>query len=180
MPPRHLTDQEEATLRLSVTHHGTLSDRATVVLMRHTGLRASEICQLRWHDVTLGQTGGSLWLAGPGPRRRTVPLDPAAHEAIRVCRPVLPEPSAHLFSSPRQGTVLSVRALSHLIRKYARLVDLDLGLHDLRHRFGYVMAEQVPLHRLAQLIRHASLDTTALYLRASTDLPKENEKIAWR
>jgi len=56
----------------------------------------------------------------------------------------------------------------------------NVSPHDLRHRFGYRMAESVPLHRLAQLMGHDSLDTTMIYIRATrSDLQKEVEKIAW-
>ena len=42
------------------------------------------------------------------------------------------------------------------------------------------MAELVPLHRLAQLMGHDSLDTTMIYIQATrSDLQKEVEKIAW-
>ena len=52
--------------------------------------------------------------------------------------------------------------------------------HDLRHRFGYRMAETVPLHRLAQIMGHDSLDTTMIYVRGTkSDLQREVEKIAW-
>lgn len=53
--------------------------------------------------------------------------------------------------------------------------------HDLRHRFGYVMAENTPLHRLAQIMGHDSLDTTMIYVKATrADLQFEVEKIAWQ
>jgi integrase/recombinase XerC len=42
------------------------------------------------------------------------------------------------------------------------------------------MAETVPLHRLAQMMGHDSLDTTLLYIRGTRkDLQNEVEKIAW-
>jgi integrase len=56
----------------------------------------------------------------------------------------------------------------------------DVSPHDLRHRFGYRMAEVVPLHRLAQIMGHDSLDTTMIYIRGTQrNLQKEVEKIAW-
>ena len=52
--------------------------------------------------------------------------------------------------------------------------------HDLRHRFGYRMAEMVPLHRLAQIMGHDSLDSTTLYIRGNKqDLQQDVEQIAW-
>ena len=44
----------------------------------------------------------------------------------------------------------------------------------------YRMAQTVPLHRLAQIMGHNSLDTTALYSRATAaDLQRDVEAIAW-
>jgi integrase len=49
----------------------------------------------------------------------------------------------------------------YLVTKYAMAAQLtSVILQDLRHRFGFRMAEQVPLHRLAQLMGHDSLETT--------------------
>ena len=55
---------------------------------------------------------------------------------------------------------LSMRSF-YLVTKYAMAAQLTSdNLHDLRHRFGFRVAEQVPLHRFAQLIGHDSLETT--------------------
>ena len=45
------------------------------------------------------------------------------------------------------------------IRTYLQMVQ--------RHRFGYRMAEPVPLHRLAQIMGHDSLDTTNLSIQGT-------------
>ncbi len=56
----------------------------------------------------------------------------------------------------------------------------DLSPHDLRHRFGYRMAQTVPLHRLAQIMGHDSLDTTMIYVQGTKqDLQRAVEEIAW-
>jgi integrase len=53
--------------------------------------------------------------------------------------------------------------------------------HGLRHRFGYRMAKAVPLHRLAQLMGHDSLDTTRIYVASTrADFQEAVETIAWR
>jgi len=53
--------------------------------------------------------------------------------------------------------------------------------HDLRHRFGYRMAESVPLNRLAQIMGQDSLDTTKLYIqRTKQDLQQVVETITWK
>jgi integrase/recombinase XerC len=67
------------------------------------------------------------------------------------------------------------------VTKYATRAQIaDISPHDLRHRFGYRMAEVVPLHRLAQIMGHDSLDTTLLYIRGTKqDLQRDVEQIAW-
>jgi integrase len=66
----------------------------------------------------------------------------------------------------------------HALREVAKL--LDVSPHDLRHRFGYRMAEAVPLHRLAQIMGHYSLDTTRLDMQGTKqDLQEAAQTIAW-
>jgi integrase/recombinase XerC len=86
-----------------------------------------------------------------------------------------------LFLSEKTHMRLTERGLGYLIKKYAQRAKVcNVSPHDLRHRFGYRMAESVPLHRLAQLMGHDSLNTTMIYIRATrSDLQKEVEKIAW-
>jgi integrase/recombinase XerC len=71
--------------------------------------------------------------------------------------------------------------VSRIYAKYAKQAGvMNLRLHDLRHRFGYRMAERTPLHRLAQIMGHDSLDTTMLYVKGTQqDLQQAVETIAW-
>jgi integrase/recombinase XerD len=72
------------------------------------------------------------------------------------------------------------RALIYIVSKYPEQARVrDLSPHDLRHRFGYRMAQTMPLHRLAQLMGHNSLDTTLRYVRGTPqDLQQAVETIS--
>ncbi len=89
--------------------------------------------------------------------------------------------AAFLFVSQRTHEQLTPRGVGFLIKKYAQKAGLaELRPHDLRHRFGYRMAETVPLHRLAQIMGHDSLDTTMIYIQGTEhDLQQAVEQIAW-
>ena len=95
--------------------------------------------------------------------------------------PTLPADAVFVFPSAKTKQALSERALGYLVKKYARVAKLpDVSPHDLRHRFGYRMAESVPLHRLAQIMGHDSLDITKLYIQGTRhDLQQAVETIAW-
>jgi integrase/recombinase XerD len=179
--PRHLDDQEEQALIVAVTKAGNLRDRVLIVLLLHTGLRAREICHLRCDQVRLGKRSGFLEITGKRNKYREVPLNATARKVLEEYFAMLPPDPAFLFPSSKTKNTLSERALGYIVKKYARLAKLyDVSPHDLRHRFGYRMAASVPLHRLAQIMGHDSLDTTRLYIQGTKqDLQQAVETIAW-
>ena len=163
--PRHLGDQEEQALVAAVTKVGNLRDRVLIVLLLHTGLRARELCQLRRDQVKLGKRSGLLEIVGKCNKYREVPLNATARKILEEYLPTLSPDTVFLFPSGKTKRTLSERALGYIVKKYALVAKLpDVSPHDLRHRFGYRMAEAVPLHRLAQIMGHDSLDTTKLYI----------------
>src|SRR5262249_31393049 len=129
----------------------------------------------------LGRRSGSIQVLGKGNKQRVVPLNVTVRAAFAEYLPTLPANATVLFPSSKTSVALTERALGHLIQKYATHAHLaDLSPHDLRHRFGYRMAEVVPLHRLAQIMGHDSLDTTLRYVKGTQkDLQNEIEKIVW-
>ncbi|MBA2393033.1 MAG: tyrosine-type recombinase/integrase, partial [Ktedonobacteraceae bacterium] len=179
--PRHLEDEEEQALVAAVINEGTLRDRVLIVLLLHTGLRANEICQLRRDQVRLSKRSGTLEIIGKRNKYREVPLNATARKVLEEHLSTLPPDSVSLFPSGKTKKALSERALGYIIKKYADRAKLvDVSPHDLRHRFGYRMAEAVPLHRLAQIMGHDSLDTTRLYIQGTRqDLQQAVETIAW-
>ena len=188
-PPRQLSDREEAALVAAVTAHGTARDRALVTTALHTGLRAEELCGLRPQDVTVGVRSGVVRVYGKRNKYREVPMNSTARDTLRTYLATLSKDTPCLFPSRKGGegreqrlAPLTPRALGYLVARYARLAKVpDLSPHDLRHRFGYRMAKAVPLHRLAQLMGHDSLDTTRIYVASTrADLQEAVETIAWQ
>jgi integrase/recombinase XerD len=179
--PRHLDDQEEQALVATVTKAGNLRDRALIVLLLHTGLRARELCRLQHDQVKLAKRSGFLEIIGKRNKYREVPLNATARKVLEEYLPTLPPDAVYLFPSGKTRDALSERALGYIVKKYASSAKLPhVSPHDLRHRFGYRMAESVPLHRLAQIMGHGSLDTTKLYIQGTKhDLQQAVETIAW-
>jgi integrase/recombinase XerD len=181
-PPRHLSNEEEEALVAAVNAVGTLRDQTIITLLLHTGLRAQELCTLTRQQLHLSKRQGTLRIVGKRKKVREVPLNATARLALHQYLETLPPEERYLFPSEKTHRALTGRALGHLVTKYAAQAQVaDLSPHDLRHRFGYRMAEVVPLHRLAQIMGHDSLDTTMLYVRGTKqDLQQDVEKIAWR
>lgn len=180
-PPRHLSNAEESTLVAAVTNSGHLRDQTIIVLMLHTGLRAQEVCTLHMEQVHLTKRSGILQVYGKRNKYREVPLNATARSVLMQYIKTRTQNANYLFVSEKTGEPLTERALGYLVKKYAHIASItDVSPHDLRHRFGYRMAQVVPLHRLAQIMGHDSLDTTMIYIRGTQgDLQREVEKIAW-
>ncbi len=180
-PPRHLSDEEEDALVAAVNATGSLRDQVIITLLLHRGLCAQELCSLTRQQIHLGKRNGTLRIVGKRKKVREVPLNTTARSILNQYLGTLSTESQYLFPSEKTHRALTGRALGHLVTKYATQAQVaDLSPHDLRHRFGYRMAEVVPLHRLAQIMGHDSLDTTMLYIRGTKqDLQQDVEKIAW-
>ena len=181
--PRQMTDKEEAALMAAVEHSGSLRDQTILIILLHTGLRTMEVCDLAPGDVQIGKRSGQLTVrSGKRNKQREVPLNVTCRSALEKYMAVSHFDGPYLFPSEKTGDRLTERALRHLIQKYMKAARLEgLSAHDLRHRFGYVMAANTPLHRLAQIMGHDSLDTTMIYVKATrADLQSEVEKIAWQ
>jgi integrase/recombinase XerD len=129
----------------------------------------------------LGKRNGTLRIIGKRKKVREVPLNTTARSSLHQYLETLSPECLYLFPSEKTQRALTGRALGHPVTKYAIQAKVaDLSPHDLRHRFGYRMAEVVPFHRLAQIMGHDSLDTTMLYVRGTKqDLQQDVEKIAW-
>lgn len=189
-PPRHLTDREEAALVAAVERYGSLRDRTLIVIALHTGLRAEELCGLRPSHVKMAKRSERLEVWGKRGKYREVPLNATAREALSEWMVALSEKAHCLFPSrkgekngngERELRPITDRALGYVVAKYAALAKVeDVSPQDLRHRFGYEMAKRVPLHRLAQIMGHDSLDTTMVYVRGTQgDLQQAVEERAW-
>jgi hypothetical protein len=86
---------------------------------------------------------------------REVPLNATARSVLSQYLETLSQECQYLFPSGKTHRALTGRALGHLVTKYATQAQVaDISPHDLRHRFGYRMAEVVSLHRLAQIMAY--------------------------
>jgi site-specific recombinase XerD len=161
---------------------------ALVQLMLQTGLRIGEVAALRRADITVRERAGALRVRhGKGLKDREVPLNATARRALRQVferDPAPARPEEPVFRSTR-GEPLPVRSIQNTIAGLVRRAGLKragISAHSLRHTFALAWLRQHPgkLVELAQLLGHESLDTTAVYTRASTeDLARDVEQTAF-
>jgi integrase/recombinase XerD len=143
-------------------------DVAILELLYASGLRASELCDLKTRDVNLQV--GAVRVLGKGMKERIVPLGRAASEAIQryqaECRPRLERtPDEHLFIS-RTGKPLDRIALWMLVEKYGRKSGIlkHVSPHVLRHCFAtHLIGGGADLRIVQELLGHSDITTTQIY-----------------
>jgi integrase/recombinase XerC len=151
-------------------------DRAILELLYASGLRVSELVGLDLGDIDRG--GQMLRVLGKGRKERVVPYGGKAQAALEAYWPVREgllanarvkvEPEAVFLN--HLGGRLTDRSVRTVVRKYARLanVNWDLHPHSLRHAFAtHLLADGADLRAIQELLGHVSLSTTQRYTQAS-------------
>jgi integrase/recombinase XerD len=143
-------------------------DVAILELLYASGVRATELCDLKIRDVNLQV--GCVRVLGKGMKERIVPLGRAAIEAITrylsECRPKLDRHTdEHLFLS-RTGRPLERIALWMLVERYGRKSGLlkSISPHVLRHCFAsHLLSGGADLRVVQELLGHSDINTTQIY-----------------
>lgn len=147
-------------------------DYALIITLLRLGLRRGEVAGLRLGDIDW--RAGELVVVGKGGRLDRLPLPADVGEAIAAylrrgrpasdCREVFLRARAP-FEPMAAGTVAST------VRRACRRAGVaEMGSHRLRHTAACEMvAAQVPLTQIAQVLRHRSLQSTAIYARVDLD-----------
>jgi integrase/recombinase XerC len=141
-----------------------LRDRALLELLYSSGLRVSELCALRWHDLDLDE--GQVIVLGKGSKQRMVPVGSHARNALAAWRSEsAAEADAPVFPG-RGGKAISPRAVQLRLRQLARKQGLFKRVHPhlLRHTFAsHVLESSGDLRGVQELLGHADLGTTQIY-----------------
>lgn len=142
-------------------------DVAILELLYASGLRASELCDLKQRDVNLQV--GCVRVLGKGMKERIVPLGRAAGEAIgRYAAEERSKfsPSEFMFLS-RTGRQLTRMALWVIVDRHARRADLynrGISPHVLRHCFAtHLIGGGADLRVVQELLGHSDISTTQIY-----------------
>jgi len=168
--PRSLDERLYHRLLRSVQQHGSKRDAAIIQLLRHTGLRVGELCNLELQDIEMSTRKGKVIIrSGKGHRYREVPLNLDARRTLQAYfadRKEVDDP--HVFIGQR-GNGLTDAAVYDVVKKYARLSNVDgVSPHVLRHTFARSLLDKgVDLVTVQQLMGHKRIDSTARYTKPS-------------
>src|SRR5919107_2405304 len=119
--PHWLEKRDVDRLIRMVERHGNVRDLAIVLMLRHTGIRVSELSSLMLGDVETSERKGTLTVrSGKGDKFRVLPLNVDARRAIASYLEVRPTISAEQLFIGQRGQGVSSRAVELVVEKYAR------------------------------------------------------------
>jgi site-specific recombinase XerD len=170
--PRHIPWEEVCKL-LESCDLGTpagLRDHAILLLLARLALRAGEVAALELGDMHWRE--GTILVRGKGSRHARLPLPEDVGAAIarylEAGRPRKTSRRLFLKSIAPYGDLCSSTVNSLVHRASRRAGLLHRSAHQLRHTAATQMLRQgASLEAVAEVLRHRSLDTTAIYAKVN-------------
>ena len=175
---RHLPDTlsypdiENLLAAIDLSTSEGLRSRALLEVLYSSGLRVSELCDLKLSNLYFDQ--GFMRVLGKGNKERLVPI---GREAVKHLHFYLGGVRQHLTVQPgaedlvflsMRGRQLSRITVFTTIKKLAELAGLrqTISPHTLRHSFAtHLLEGGADLRAVQEMLGHASITTTQVYTR---------------
>ena len=154
-------------------------DRAMLELLYATGLRVSELINLKQSQINFNQ--GVLRIVGKGDRERLIPLGEESQRWLKdfIDGPrmeiLLERQTGYLFPT-RRGDRMTRQAFWHIIKRYAEKAGIrrKLSPHSLRHAFAtHLLNHGADLRVVQLLLGHSDLSTTQIYTHVARERLKD-------
>ena len=161
LPAYHPTQDIQALLAVADNRTDTWAklkdrDKLIILVLAYTGLRRAELARLRPCDIAKDYI---YVRSGKGDKDRAIPLSDDLREPLsRYIETNNITPGTPIFH-------VCPKHIYAIIRNYARAAGFDMSPHALRHYFATALVEKgAPLSAIQQLLGHATIATTAVYL----------------
>ncbi len=158
----------------------SLRDRAMLEMMYSSGLRASEVIQIKMGDINF--EAGFITITGKGSKQRVVPVNETALATVRNyidgSRPrLLKRKSSQFLFLARGGKPMTRQRLWQLIKKYSKELSISMSPHTLRHCFAsHLLDGGADLRALQKMLGHADISTTQIYTKVTPERLKKIHK----
>ena len=176
--PKSLTKEEVKKL-LSAIPPTRKRDRLIVLLLYGSGLRVSELCNLKISDIDFKR---SLIIVrgGKGAKDRIVPIPRALLKEIEDYLKMRNDNSEYLLVEERRNKKdkLSPKTVWYILDKYGKKAGIKVTPHMLRHSFATHMLENgIDIRVIQEILGHSNLSTTQIYTKVTVEhLRRAQEK----
>lgn len=171
-PTQAFTDEEVMRMLCApnVTTFRGAMHRMAMVLLFHTGLRASELVNARWSDIYEHQDMKILKVVGKGGKMREIPLSETVCKELEVYNSKLVgftinDPILR-SSTISGGTPCNTATIYKMIKRYAKSLGIDKEVSPHSCRATVItksLENNAPITEVADLAGHSSITTTQIY-----------------
>lgn len=157
-----------------ITTNNGIRDRALLELMYATGLRVSEVTDLKISDIHLDL--GFIQTIGKGDKERIVPIgEEATFWLKKYLEEVYPIYSKNKIDTQsmfltQRGKFFTRQGIWKNIKKYSKIAGIneDVSPHMLRHSFAtHLLENGADLRLVQELLGHSDISTTEIYTHIS-------------
>jgi integrase/recombinase XerD len=158
----------------------SLRDRAMLELLYSSGLRASEVINIKVGDINF--EAGFITVTGKGSKERVVPINEAALTTIKKyieeSRPeLLKKKISQFLFLAKGGKPMTRQRLWQLIKKYSTELSINISPHTLRHCFAsHLLDGGADLRALQKMLGHTDIATTQIYTKVTPERLKKVHK----
>lgn len=175
-------DEVDRLLDIPLNDAFSYRNKAMLELMYATGLRVSELVNLKLQDIDLeNETVRTL---GKGSKERIVPIGEIAIHYLKIyltdyrSQLLKREYTDALFLN-NHGKMMTRQGFFKILKRIAKEKNIKTPFspHTLRHSFAtHLLENGADLRSIQELLGHASISTTGIYTHVSSEELKENYK----
>jgi len=173
-PPRILSKLEYRALRDACRDDSRIF--AIVEILLQTGIRISELANLRISDVNLKENKAVIRAHESHPER-TIPFNQASKEALERYLKDRPKSETQNIFITKTGRPFLIRNIRSSLDRYFKIAGIDnVKVNDLRHTFiTHQLSAGSPLVYISKLVGHKRLSTTEKYLEFIPNKPSKDK-----
>jgi integrase/recombinase XerC len=163
--------QRQLTLLQELTR-SDIRDRAIVEALYATGVRVSELLQIKLEDIKWEKR--LIWIRkGKGNKERFVLFSHECAERLKTYLHNRKEVSDYLFASNRGGH-LSRILIEKRFQEFSKQLGFKVVPHTMRHTFAAYLAEKgMDFSYIQELLGHSNIESTRIYTRLMNHARKQ-------
>lgn len=165
--PSTVTKKDVEAFRQRLLESGSKRDFAIVTLYVYTGIRRTELVNLKLDQVDL--TAKEIRVIGKGDKQRLVYINDKTVHALREYLKERKSDSPYFFVS-RQSEKLTPSRINQIFNRYSNIITPKA----LRHFFcGHALENGYSIHEVANQAGHSNVQTTLIYANPTAQAMKD-------
>jgi len=175
-----LEERELRKLRAEIHRNRNQMHICIIEILLGTGLRVSELCNIRLRDIDISERKGTIKVIGKGMVNRSLPLNKDVRKAIQDYLSVRPANDSDFLLIGQRGA-FKRNAINLILEKYGDRVSVEVTPHRLRHTLGYkLVKEGTAITTIQQILGHDNIMTTNLYtVTTEQDMSDSLDALEW-